>query len=211
MVTGQPGLQGEEGASESILPPSQHGSRSVGPAVGRCRDPCWAPRGPAPFLARQPGRQSSSSRQPSPWSRAHQQERGSWGSSSLGHRKGGPMTLSQSCPFRGGGSREAKLVASPPTCLREERGLESASSQPWGAKSHGSSALPRLVVPETALPASTLARQERIWGPAHPTGYHHGWCQQAPPTRGQGCPVGREMQSREPWLLHEDPGSELSS
>ena len=55
--------------------------------LGRCRGPCWA-QGPAPFLARQPGRQSSSPRQPSPRSRAHQQERGSWDSSSLGHRKG---------------------------------------------------------------------------------------------------------------------------
>lgn len=72
----------------------------MGPAVSRSRDPCWAPRGPAPFLARQPGHQSSPSRQPSPRSRAHQ-ECGSWGSSSLGHRKGGHDTF-QSCPFRGG-------------------------------------------------------------------------------------------------------------
>lgn len=38
------------------------------------------------------------------------------------------MTLSRAAP-----SGEVKLVASPPTCLRGERGLESASSQPWGA------------------------------------------------------------------------------
>ena len=91
-VTWRPGLEGEEGASESILPPSQFGSRSVGPAVGWCRDPCWALRGPAPFLAHQPGGQSSSSRQPSAQRQAHQQERGSWGSPSLGHRKWGGGT-----------------------------------------------------------------------------------------------------------------------
>lgn len=27
------------------------------------------------------------------------------------------------------------------------------------------------MVPETILPDSTLAKQERIWGPAHPMGY----------------------------------------
>lgn len=87
VVPWQPGPEGQEGASEPILPPSQSGSRSVGPAVGWCRDPCWALRGPAPFLAHQPGGQSPSSHQPSAQSQAHQQGRGSWGSPSLGHRK----------------------------------------------------------------------------------------------------------------------------
>ena len=49
-------------------------------------------------------------------------------------------------------------------------GYLGAPQHPQG-ESHCSSALPRLVVPETILPDSTLAKQERMWGPTHPMGY----------------------------------------